>query len=79
MLVLKFCILYAKYYIYIQYLFNNNMLDLYACLIQLKQALKNRRKYMLYKIKKKNISSNSTLFIIIYETTMEAIHVIMYV
>ncbi len=37
--VLNFCILYAKYYIYIQHLFNNNTLDLYACLNQLKQTL----------------------------------------
>ncbi len=35
-----FCILYAKYYIYIQRLINNNTLDLYACLNQLKQVLK---------------------------------------
>ncbi len=40
MYVLNFCILYAKYYIYIQCLFNNNTLDLYACLTQLQQALK---------------------------------------
>ncbi len=37
--VLKFCILYANYYIYIQRLFNYNTLDLYVCLTQLKQAL----------------------------------------
>ncbi len=37
--VLNFCTLYAKYYIYIR-LFNNNTLDLYVCLTQLKQALK---------------------------------------
>ncbi len=40
MQVLNFCILYAKYYIYIQRLFINNTLDLYTCLNQLKQALK---------------------------------------
>ncbi len=40
MQVLNFCILCAKYYIYIQPLFNNNTLDLYACLNQLKQPLK---------------------------------------
>ncbi len=39
MQVLSFCILHAKYYIYIQRLFNNNTLDLYTCLNQLKQAL----------------------------------------
>ena len=38
--VLNFCTLCAKYYIYIQRLFNNNTLDLYVCLTQLKQALK---------------------------------------
>ncbi len=38
--VLNFFTLYAKYYIYIQRLFNNNTLDLYVCLTQLKQALK---------------------------------------
>ncbi len=40
MQVLHFCILYVKYYIYIQRFFNDNTFDLYACLIQLKQALK---------------------------------------
>ncbi len=34
MQVLNICILYAKYYIYIQRLFNNNTLDLYDCLTQ---------------------------------------------
>ncbi len=38
--VLNFSILYAKYYIYIQHLFNINTLDLYTCLNQLKQVLK---------------------------------------
>ncbi len=32
-------ILYTKYYIYIQRLFNKNELDLYACLAQVKLAL----------------------------------------
>ncbi len=40
MQVLNFCILYAKYYIDIERLFNNNILDLYACLTQPKQAFK---------------------------------------
>ncbi len=40
MYVLNFCTLYAKYYIYIQWLFNNKTLDRYVCLTQLKQALK---------------------------------------
>ncbi len=37
--VLNFCLLYSKYYIYIQSLFHGNKLDLYACLTQLKFAL----------------------------------------
>ncbi len=37
--VLNICTLYAKYYIYIQRLFNST-LDLNVCLTQLKQALK---------------------------------------
>ncbi len=37
---LNICTLYAKYYIYIQRVFNNNIRDLYVCLTQLKQALK---------------------------------------
>ncbi len=40
MQILNFHILYAKYYIYIQRLFNNNTLELYTCPTQLKQALK---------------------------------------
>ncbi len=52
MKVLNFGILYAKYYIYIQWLINNNTLDLYACLTQKKQAL--RRKYMYKNKMKKN-------------------------
>ncbi len=38
-LVLKYCILYTKYYIFIQRLFNNNELDLYVCKTQVKLAL----------------------------------------
>ncbi len=38
--VLNLSTLNAKYYIYIQRVFNNNTLDLYICLTQLKQALK---------------------------------------
>ncbi len=37
--VLNLCTIYAKYYIYIQRLFTNNVLELYACLMQLKLAL----------------------------------------
>ncbi len=41
---MKQTFVYAKYYIYIQRLFNNNTLDLYTCLNQLKQALKTEEK-----------------------------------
>ncbi len=40
MQVLNLCILFAKYYIHIQHLFNNNTLDLYAFLNHLKCVLK---------------------------------------
>ncbi len=53
MQVLNFYILYAKYYIYIQRLFNNNTLDLYTCLKQLKQALKTEEEKKCNKNKKK--------------------------
>ncbi len=35
----NYCILYTKYYIFIQWLFNNNELDLYVCQTQVKLAL----------------------------------------
>ncbi len=38
--VLNQCILYTKYYISIQWLFNNNELDLNVCQTQVKLALK---------------------------------------
>ncbi|MBL0687369.1 MAG: D-glycero-beta-D-manno-heptose 1-phosphate adenylyltransferase [Sulfurospirillum sp.] len=38
-MVLNYCILYSKYYIYVQRLYNNNYLDLYTCLTRLKQVL----------------------------------------
>ncbi len=37
--VLNYCVLYAKYYIYIQHLYNNNKLELFAYLSQLKYAM----------------------------------------
>ncbi len=37
--VLNICLLYTKYYIYIQCLFHGNKLDFYACLTQLKFGL----------------------------------------
>ncbi len=36
---INFCIIYIKYYIYIQRLFNNNLLDVYACKVLLKSVL----------------------------------------
>ncbi len=38
MSVINFCIIYIKYYIYIQRLFNN-LLDVYACKVILKSVL----------------------------------------
>ncbi len=37
--VINFCILIAKYYIYIQKLINSNKIDFYDYLVQLKQKL----------------------------------------
>ncbi len=37
--VINFCILIAKYYIYIQKLINSNKIDFYNYLVQLKQKL----------------------------------------
>ena len=61
--VLNFCILYTKYYIYIQRLYNNNKLDLYTCLIQLKDALKMEHNICIGQNKEKNFER----FNIIYE------------
>ncbi len=47
--LLNFCILYAKYYIYIQCLFNNNTLDLYVCLTKTQASIEKKRKYMMEK------------------------------
>ncbi len=52
MQVLSFCLLYAKYYIYIQRLFNNNTLDLYLSVTQPKQALKIKEKICINNNKK---------------------------
>ncbi len=69
MQVLNYCILYAKRYIYIQRLFNNNTLDLYDCLTQIKQTLqieentciKNKNKEIFFKFHfiYDNLSNNS--------------------
>ncbi len=37
--VINYCVLYAKYYIYIQRLYNNNKLDLFGYMTQLKFAM----------------------------------------
>ncbi len=37
--VLNYCVLLAKYYIYIQRLYNNKKLDLFAYMSQLKYAM----------------------------------------
>ncbi len=39
MSVINFCIIYIKYYIYIQRLFKNNLLDVDACKVILKSVL----------------------------------------
>ncbi len=77
MQVLNLCILYAKYYIYIQRLFINDTLDLYPCLIQLKQALKAEENIYKKIIRKKN-SWSTTLSMIIYKAIMKILYVIMY-
>ncbi len=61
--VLNFCTLYAKYYIDIQRLFNNNTLDLHVCLPQLKQALKIEENIC----RKNNNEDNFFKFHFIYE------------
>ncbi len=61
--VLNICTLYAKYYIYIQQLFNNNTLDLYVCLTQLKEALKIEENIC----RKNNNEDNFFKFHFIYE------------
>ena len=37
--VFNYCLFYAKHYIYIQKLFQNGVLDLYACKVQIKNAV----------------------------------------
>ncbi len=37
--VLNYCVLYAKYYIYIQSLYNNKKLDIFAYMYQLNYAM----------------------------------------
>ncbi len=63
-LVLNYCILYTKYYIFIQLLFNNNELDLYVCQTQVKIALniehsisKIRNEHQMFPISMKNYNA----------------------
>ncbi len=49
---LNYCLLYTKYYIYIQRLFNNNELELYLCQTQIKTAI--MIEYNISKNKNKN-------------------------
>ncbi len=72
--VLNFCVLYANYYIYIQSLFNNNMLDLYACMTQLKQELTIVENICIKIIMKKNFT-NSTLSMKKCKPIMTLMHV----
>ncbi len=73
MQVLNVGILYVNYYIYIQRLFNNNALDLYACLNHLKQAFHTEEK-----IRRKKNSSSTILSVRIYKTIMKIVYIIMY-
>ncbi len=43
MSVINFCILYIKYYIYTQRLFNNNQLDVDSCKVLLKSVLETEK------------------------------------
>ncbi len=63
MQVLNICILYTKYYIYIQRLFNNNIIELHTCLNQHKQAFKTEENIC----KKNNKKEKSLKFNFIYE------------
>ncbi len=62
--VLNYCLLYTKYYIYIQRLFTNNELDLYACQTQIKLLLEIELKIFFFKKKerKPKILLNSVIF-----------------
>ncbi len=60
---IKICRSGIKYYIYIQRLFNNNTLDLYVCLTQLKQAWKIEENIC----RKNNNEDNFFKFHFIYE------------
>ncbi len=59
--VLHFCLLYTKYYIYIQRLFHGNKLNLYACLTELKLTLE--IEYNIHKSTNNEICFNKYKFI----------------
>ncbi len=68
--ILNYCVLYAKYYIYIQHLYNNNKLHLFAYMSQLNQNQKSNQ--ILFKVsnvllKQKKI--NNKLFTRLYSIT----------
>ncbi len=64
--VLICCVLYAKYYIYIQRLIKHNELDISECLTQLKQALDIENNICKNSNNEIN-SSNINLFMMIYK------------
>ncbi len=63
--VLNLCILYTKYYIYIQRSFNKNELDFYPCLAQVKLALE--IEYNICKNSKKKTFKNFNLYMTTYK------------
>ncbi len=63
---LTFCIWYAKYYMYIQCLFNNNSHNLYACLTQFKQALQIKQNICIKNINEEKCSKFHFIYILIY-------------
>ncbi len=78
MQVLNFCILYAKYYIYIQRLFNNNTLDLYTWLNQIKQVLKTDENIFKKNNNKKKPRKYNFIYENLYLAIMKILYVIMY-
>ncbi len=66
--VLNFCIIYTKYIIYIQRLFNENELDLYACLAQVKLELEIEYNICKNSKKKKKTFKNFNLCMTPYDT-----------
>ncbi len=60
--VLNYCVLCAKYYIYMQRLYNNNKLDLFAYMSQLKYALKIESKICKSKNNEKKIAKYNFIY-----------------